>query len=327
MDFGEIPLEQAEGAVLAHSVALAKGRLRKGQRLGPGEIAQLREAGHAEITAARLAPGDVDEDTAARRLAEALCGAGLRLTEAATGRVNALAEGPGVARIDAEAVAAVNAVDPMITVATLPEWQRCEERTMVATVKIISYAIPEEALARACAVARNALELRHPVIGEAVLIETLVGEGPAKGKGEEVTRDRLERLGARLTETVRVPHETAPLAEAIAARSEPLILILTGSATSDWHDTAPEALRRAGGEVAHFGMPVDPGNLLFLGALGGRPVIGLPGCARAPALNGADWVLERIVCGVPVGPSEIAAMGVGGLLKEIPTRPRPRHHR
>jgi len=74
-------------------------------------------------------------------------------------------------------------------------------------------------------------------------------------------------------------------------------------------------------------MPVDPGNLLVLGRIGDRPVIGLPGCARSPALNGADWVLERVACGVPVTSADIAAMGVGGLLKEIPTRPQPRDRR
>ena len=71
-------------------------------------------------------------------------------------------------------------------------------------------------------------------------------------------------------------------------------------------------------------MPVDPGNLLFLGHLGEAPVIGLPGCVRSPALNGADWVLERVACAVPVSAADISAMGVGGLLKEIPTRPQPR---
>ena len=43
-------------------------------------------------------------------------------------------------------------------------------------------------------------------------------------------------------------------------------------------------MRLAGGRVIRFGIPVDPGNLLFLGNIGTRPVIGLPGCARSPAL-------------------------------------------
>ncbi|MEC7962627.1 MAG: molybdopterin biosynthesis protein, partial [Pseudomonadota bacterium] len=100
--------------------------------------------------------------------------------------------------------------------------------------------------------------------------------------------------------------------------------ILTASATSDAYDVAPQAVRHAGGRVERFGMPVDPGNLLFLGEISNRPVIGLPGCARSPALNGADWVLSRVVCGIEVTGQDIAEMGVGGLLKEIPTRPMPR---
>ncbi|MEL7093380.1 MAG: molybdopterin biosynthesis protein, partial [Pseudomonadota bacterium] len=99
---------------------------------------------------------------------------------------------------------------------------------------------------------------------------------------------------------------------------------LTASATSDPAHVAPEGLRAAGGRVEAYGMPVDPGNLLFFGWLGTKPVIGLPGCARSPALNGADWVLERLICGVDLRQADISTMGVGGLLKEIPTRPRPR---
>ena len=74
-------------------------------------------------------------------------------------------------------------------------------------------------------------------------------------------------------------------------------------------------------------MPVDPGNLLFLGTLRGAPVVGLPGCARSPALNGVDWVLERLAAGIKVDSDTIASMGVGGLLKEMPNRPQPRRPR
>ena len=144
------------------------------------------------------------------------------------------------------------------------------------------------------------------------------------GKAEEAVRARLRRLAIELCDVVTVPHEEAAIATALAGLKGGIALILTGAATSDSRDVAPEALRRAGGSVTRFGMPVDPGNLLFYGALGLRPVIGLPGCARSPALNGADWVLERIACGITPTDADIAAMAVGGLLKEIPIRPEPR---
>ncbi|MBE9635363.1 molybdopterin-binding protein [Salipiger mangrovisoli] len=331
MKFGPLPLAGAEGAVLAHSVAMPGARLKKGHVLTAGDLDALRAAGLSEVVAARLEPGDVSEDAAARHLAEALLpdpeAAHLRIGPATTGRVNLHALGPGVIEVDAARINAVNAVHPMITVATLRPWQRCAPRAMVATVKIISYAVPEAALAAACAAAQGgALRLHRPVARTATLIETDVANDPAAlgDKGRRATRARLERFGTELGPRVLVPHRTAPLAAAIRKAPGDIILILTGSATSDLHDVAPEALRAAGGEVSHFGMPVDPGNLLFYGRLGTRPVIGLPGCARSPAINGADWVLERLICGREVSPSEIAAMGVGGLLKEPPSRPRPR---
>ena len=75
----------------------------------------------------------------------------------------------------------------------------------------------------------------------------------------------------------------------------------------------------------HLGMPVDPGNLLMLADVERRPhVLGAPGCARSPKENGFDWVLERLLAGLDVGPDDITAMGVGGLLMEIGTRPQPR---
>ena len=96
------------------------------------------------------------------------------------------------------------------------------------------------------------------------------------------------------------------------------------SAVVDRRDVGPSGIVRAGGEILHFGMPVDPGNLICLGRIGARPALVLPGCARSPKLNGIDFVLTRLFAGLPVGPSEIMNMGVGGLLKEIDTRPLPR---
>jgi molybdenum cofactor cytidylyltransferase len=183
--------------------------------------------------------------------------------------------------------------------------------------------VPGEALDTACEAARGAIRLARPARRSATLIVTEI-PGGAGEKGVPAIGGRLEALGMRMDGPVVVPHRTDPLAAAIGAAGGDLVLILTGSATSDPADVAPEAVRRAGGRVDRFGMPVDPGNLLFLGEQAGRPVIGLPGCARSPALNGADWVLSRIACGIEVTGADIAAMGVGGLLKEIPTRPQPR---
>lgn len=330
MFFGEVTLEAAEGAILAHSEAVPGGRLRKGLVLGPTEIAALRGAGLARVTVARLDAGDVGEDRAAARLAAALVpdpvGQRLRLGEAFTGRVNLNAVGPGIVELDAAAIHRLNLVHPAITLATLAPWQRVVAGMLVGTVKIIAYGVEEAALEAACAAARAAIRVRPTVLRTAGLVMTEAPglEPKVVAKGRRAVEGRLRALGLRLEGVESVPHDTGSLAVALARMPGELLLILTGSATSDLGDTAPAALRAAGGNVARFGMPVDPGNLLFHGDLEGRPVIGLPGCARSPALNGADWVLERLVCGLTLGDAEIAAMGVGGLLKEIPLRPQLR---
>lgn len=333
MKFGPRPIAEGMGAILAHSVSVEGGVIRKGTRLGADHIAALRAAGVAEVTVAAMEAGDIDENTAAARLAHALCGvdAGLEIEAAFTGRVNLRSRGAGIVSVDTAKIAAVNAIDPRITVATLPPWQRVSKGMMVATIKIIPYAVPEAALFAAEEAARGgALAHIEPQISSATLILTShQGQKAAalEAKSIAAVEARLAALHVELKDTRICPHDRAALEVEIAQAKTSLILILTASATSDIDDVMPAALRGAGGQVTRFGMPVDPGNLLVLAALAEIPVIGLPGCVRSPALNGADWVLERVICGHPPSAEEIGAMGVGGLLKEIPTRPQPRDGR
>jgi molybdenum cofactor cytidylyltransferase len=328
MRFGTVAIRDALGCVLAHSVALPTGRLRKGQVLAEADIAALTGAEIDEVIVATLESNDVGENAAAVLLADALLAGGSRLERSAafTGRVNLIAAQAGVAVLDVTALDAVNGGDPMITVATVPPHHQLRAGDMVATIKIISYAVPKAALDAAVTAAGGAIRLAVPVLDRATLIITEI-PGGAGEKGRPAIEDRLAALGVVLEAVTVVPHRHDALRDAITAAQTPLVLILTGSATSDIDDVAPSALVQAGGEIVRFGMPVDPGNLLFLGTRGEQQVIGLPGCARSPALNGADWVLSRVVCGIEVGARDIAAMGVGGLLKEIPTRPQPRRPR
>lgn len=330
MQFGPVPVEQALGAVLAHSVVLGAARLRKGKTVTGGDIAAMQAAKIATVVVARLESGDIGEDHAATVLAQALvpdpAAQCLTLTTAFTGRVNLNAMGPGVVEVDAAAVLTLNRIDPAITLATLAPFTRVVAGTLVGTVKIIAYAVAGDAMARACDVARAAIRVHPVVLKSAGLILTSVPGQDAKlaAKGRRAIEARLQALGMTLSACVTVPHDLGAIAAAVGQVPGDLMLILTGSATSDLYDVAPQAVRVAGGAVMRFGMPVDPGNLLFLGDLGGRAVVGLPGCARSPALNGADWVLERLACGIGVTDDDIAAMGVGGLLKEIPIRPQLR---
>jgi len=324
--FGQRPLKDCVGSILAHSVDANGTRLRKGVLLDDSHIALLAAAHIPHITVATLEPDDIEENEAARRLGAALLErtTGLSASIAATGRVNIISDRAGIAVLNEESLTKLNDINPMISFATVPPYHQMHGSALLGTVKMISYAVPEDDLAKACSFARGAISLAHPERKTVTLIITQIREGSDESKGIAAISNRLAALESPLIETLTCAHRLDPLVDAITAAKGEVILILTGSATSDPLDVAPAALSLAGGRLTRFGMPVDPGNLLFLGDTADKPVIGLPGCARSPALNGADKVLSRVLCGVPVSSADIAGMGVGGLLKEIPTRPRPR---
>ena len=329
MKFGSVPIAQAVGATVAHAIRRDGFVLKKGQVVTPEHRAALAAAGVAEIVVARLEAGDVGEDEAARRLAERLAGPNLRLDRAFTGRVNLLAEKAGLVVVDARTIARVNAVDEAITVATLAPFRAVEPGDMVATVKIIPFAVPAEALGAAVeAVGGGAVRVapfRPLRIG--VVSTLLPGIKPSVvAKTLRVLAARLQPAGACIVREERVPHELRALARALSAAAPDcdVLLIFGASAITDRRDVIPAAIEAFGGRVDHFGMPVDPGNLLLLGARGSLPIIGAPGCARSPKENGFDWVLQRVLADVPITAADIMGMGVGGLLMEIASRPQPR---
>jgi len=143
----------------------------------------------------------------------------------------------------------------------------------------------------------------------------------------DVLNQRLLPTGAAVSDHRQVPHDAGALTAALMTEARgdaELIVVFGASAIADRRDVIPVAIEEAGGEVEHFGMPVDPGNLLLIGSLEGKPVIGAPGCARSPKENGFDWVLHRLLADVPVTRADIQGLGVGGLLMEIVSRPQPR---
>lgn len=334
MRFGNVPVDEAEGCVLAHSLMVAGRKWPKGRRLSADDLAALRAEGVGEVLAARLEPGDLDEDAAAARLAEAAAGPGVEARRPFTGRANIHAAAAGLLLVDAEAVNAANRVSEAVTLATLPPHEPVKAGQMVATAKIIPFAVPETVLARAVAEVegRGALRVAPWRPFRAGLVQTRVPatKDSVLDKTVAVTRARLEACGGSLIHEMRTAHTPDAVAQALAALAAAgaeMFLLVGASAITDRGDVLPSAVERVGGGVAHFGMPVDPGNLLMLAWWHGRPVLGMPGCVRSPKLNGADWVLWRLAAGLEVRPEDIMGMGVGGLVDEVPERPMPRGRR
>ncbi|MBX3567618.1 MAG: molybdopterin-binding/glycosyltransferase family 2 protein [Rhizobiaceae bacterium] len=329
MKFGPLALGDAEGALLAHAITAGR-RYPKAHRLTASDLADLAAAGVHEVIAAVLDADDVDEDTAAARIAARLGAVHVEARPAATGRVNLYAAADGLFVVDKAAVDALNAVDPAITLATLADEVAVEKGRMVATVKIIPFAVAADRVAAACAVLdRSEPFAVRPFSARRVgLIQTeLPGlKESVLAKTRRVTEARLARSGSAIGLEMRSPHDAGPLAEALrnVLRDHDMAVVFGASALCDFDDVIPAAIRLAGGELVRAGMPVDPGNLLVLGRVDGKVVLGAPGCARSPKENGFDWVLDRLLAGLDVTSADIAGMGVGGLLMEIAARPQPR---
>lgn len=329
MEFGPVPTANAEGCILAHATRAGSSTFKKGRRLDAGDIRHLLDAGIETVTVARLASGDIGEDEAARLIADAASGGNLTTDTPFTGRVNLYAPVSGIFTVDRQAVDAMNRIDPGITIATLPAFEAVEAGRMVATAKIIPFAVPTVKAEEAASVIRNALAVsafRPRKVGlVATRLEHL--KAATMDKTRRVLEGRLAPSGSTILTEERVDHT----AEAVAAALERLhaagadfFILFGASAVVDQDDVLPAGIRQAGGTIEHFGMPVDPGNLLLTGKFKGLPVIGAPGCARSPKENGFDWVLSRQLAGLSVSREDITGMGVGGLLMEIGSRPQPR---
>jgi|GEM_PF-100265 len=324
ISFGEFPCETAIGLTLAHSLVFGERKLIKGHVLTVDDVEHLKLAGIKHVTGARLQPDELSEDDSAASVAALLAGKNVEPRKPYTGRCNLHAGTRGVVVIDADCVQRVNRIDEAITVGTLPPWSVVRKGQVIATVKIIPLGVSRR-LVEAC---RLAIDVPPLAVAELLPHRAALISSELPGTKENAfahatasTRQRLEALGSRLALEVRCQHRIDFLEDALRqslAAGCDLILLFGATTTKDRNDVAPAAIVAAGGRIERMGMPVEPGNMLTLAYIGTVPVIVLPGCARSQRLNGLDWVLRRLLAKLPLHTDDIAAMGVGGLIRSAP---------
>jgi molybdenum cofactor cytidylyltransferase len=323
MFFGSVPARDAEGAILAHTIKLGPDLiLTKGRVLSAADVEQCRAAGRTEIQVARIEPGDMGEDAAAVVIASAAAGAGVSVGSPVAGRCGLYSEHRGLLVIDRGDVDAMNGIDEAVTLSTAEPWATVDPGTLVATLKIIPFAVPKRLVDAAADVAHR----RSPLVRVAPFKPLAAGlilagfndlHWTAERRVLSSQQSRLARLGGTLMAHLSCLHAIETVAEGIDALLNggcDVLLIAGVHGTVDRRDVIPAAIERAGGTTEHLGMPVDPGHFLLLARCRGVPVIGLPGCARSLRPNGADRVLERVAAGEDISAAAIRRMGAGGLL-------------
>jgi hypothetical protein len=318
-----LPAEQAVGKILCHNLDDSSGHkaFAKGHIVQPEEIDRLKAIGYDNVYVVILDEGDIPEDAAATRMAQAVMGSGVEATRAVTGRVNLLAGRHGVVHVNGEALKAINSIDGLTT-ATLRTHSVIEAGKIAATVKIIPYAVAETSLRRAEEIGRasGGIISVWPLLMLKVAL-VLTGSDRARQQVtadfEPPLRDRIVTLGSQPLPAVFVPEQSQAIAQAIkdaVASGAGMIIIAGQTSIMDGDDITPQGIRLAGGEIEHYGVPVEPGNLLLLAYLGSVPIMGAPGCARSRHTNVVDLVLPRLLTGERVQRQDLIALGDGGLL-------------
>lgn len=332
MKFGEAPIDEAVGAILAHKLYDEAGKLilNKGRRLVEADLAALRRLGLERVTVTQLSPADLHEDAAAERIGAAVAGAQVSLRAPGVGRANLTAAARGVLHVDVPWLELINTIYDGITIATLREYTLVDVGEMVALVKVVPFGVPEarvvdvERIAQSSEAVLRVRPLQRKRVALIVSGTDSTRDRLMKSFHEPV-RERIEGWGSELLAPTFTSHDAPAIADAIESHSRSdMILIASVSAIIDREDVAPSALLLAGGSITLHGVPVDPGTLLMMGYLGDVPVVGAPGCVKSPKTNVIDWILPRLLSGERLTRANLVSMGHGGLLKDIAERPMPR---
>ena len=145
----QIPTKEAVGMTLCHDITKIapgefKGRaFRRGHVIREEDVQELLNLGKDHIYVWEQDDHMIHEDDAALRIATAIGGQNLTLSEPNQGRINLLAKQRGLLKVDAEILKNINLVD-QIAVASLHNNRVVRLGEVVAGTRVIPLAISED---------------------------------------------------------------------------------------------------------------------------------------------------------------------------------------
>ncbi|MEH6472406.1 MAG: molybdopterin-binding protein [Halopseudomonas sp.] len=322
MKFQNVAVAESEGLLLAHTLSSGEYKLSKGRPISYEDVQKLTLAGAPTVAAVELSHDDINERDAAIRIAEALQGNGLYLDLKPSGSVDLRAIDDGLLLIDKNVIDGCNLLAESVTIATQLPNRRTAKGERVATVKVIPYAVASHVVETIC----QCLNRYDDVIAvkrfQALKVGLIQTEkrhqrDPKLEKTQQVIQQRLQPVSAAIESVTVCDHSSVAIQQAITEQKNShcdVIVIVSPTATVDRDDLVPASIKQMGGQIEHYGMPVEPGHMLLLAYSDSTPIIGAPTCIRSPRDNGFDRLLDRLACGLSVRGTDIMKMGVGGLL-------------
>ncbi|HEX8917799.1 MAG TPA: molybdopterin-binding protein [Chloroflexota bacterium] len=319
----DVTAEAVRGAVLCHDV-IAVGetgrvRLRKGLILQSEHVAALKTFG-SDIHLLALEPGDVHEDAAAIRLARAVAGPGVRLTDPVESQVHMRAEFRGLCEVDFSSLLPINCL-PDISVFTVYDGQPVDEGKAVGACKVTPLAIPDEILRQAEQIAHD----RAPIVTVRPFTGASVGvvvreriAGTARQRFQEAITRKLRWFGSDVAGIAYLPDDVDDIAGAFThfAGGGVGLILAAGVNSTDPLDLTLQALERVGAVTERRGVPAHPGSTCWLAYIDNVPVFGLALCGMFSKNTVLDLVLPRFLIGRRITSEELARLGHGGLLSK-----------
>jgi hypothetical protein len=313
------------GSVLPHDVTrIIPGKFkgvgfRKGHVVQKKDIPELLKLGKQNLYVLNLPDDYLHEDTAALRIARAVCGHGLKWGDPSEGKSNMTARSDGLLKINAAGLLKINNIGAII-ISTLKNNFPCKEGQTVAATRIIPLIIAQKKIERLETIAAKygpviqILPYQKMKVG-AVVTGSEICNGLIKDEFEKYVGAKLRLFGSTVLKKINVPDDPIQIAAAVRelATMGCDLVITTGGLSVDPDDVTRIGIRKAGAKVLFYGSPILPGAMFLYARLQKIQILGLPACVYYHPSTVFDLMLPRVLAGDVLTRGDIAAMGHGGL--------------
>lgn len=330
-----IKVENAIGHVLCHDITQIipgkfKGRaFRKGHIIQETDIPKLLSMGKEHLYVWELTPGCVHEDEAGVRVAEAIKGPNIYLSDPCEGKVELFAQCDGLCIIREDLLFEINMIDE-VAAATINNARPVKKGDLLAGIRVVPLTIAEEKLDQVEIISRkedviSVLKCQPRKVG-IVTTGNEVYNGLIKDQFGPVIKEKAEAYGCKLIQQIIVDDSKEKITRAvknlIANGAE--LIFTTGGMSVDPDDVTPSGIRDTGARIVTYGAPVLPGAMLMVAYLNNVPILGLPGCVMYNTTTAFDLILPLVLCGQQITRQYIAKLGMGGLCLKCPDCRYPR---
>lgn len=327
MKLQTVRVEDAVGKVLSHDITrIVKGEFKgasfkKGRVINKKDIPELLKLGKENIYVLELEHGEVHEDEAGIRLGIAVAGENTQWRGPKESRVNIYACCDGLLKINVPFLEAVNGL-PDVILSTLLNNTVVKKGDLLAGTKVIPLLVPEQTLAEAERICREAGWLikvkpfKAHKVGVVITGNEVYKKRIRDAFGPVIT-EKVEAFGSAVMRIEYVPDDRDAIKDSICqmAAGGAQIIFVTGGMSVDPDDVTPKAIRLTGAVVEKYGAPALPGAMFMLAYLGEAPVLGIPACGMFFKTTIVDLLLPRLLAGERVHGRDIVALAHGGLCR------------